>query len=96
MNTLTRPKQQRVETADKTNSTFDKIVRLSINLSSDTAAALRELAEHKGTSVTEAVRRAIAVWKFVEDEVAQGHRIAVIDKDGDGHDRIREVVLVGG
>lgn len=46
--------------------------RLSVNINDETAAALKELAARRDTSVTEIVRRAVAVYKFVEDEVGQG------------------------
>lgn len=64
--------------------------RLSVNLSEDTAEALQGLVARRRTTLTDGVRRAIAVWKFVEDEVAAGNRLAVIDKNGN----VREVVLV--
>ncbi len=69
------------------------VVRLSINLAPDVATALKDLASARGLSITEAVRRAIAVWKFVEDERARGHRLAVVESDGKT-ERIREVVLL--
>jgi hypothetical protein len=66
---------------------------LEINLADDVAAVLRDMAEDKEISVTETVRRAIAVLHFTYTEIAAGNRLAVIDgPDG----RIREVVLVGG
>lgn len=55
--------------------------RLSVNVSSKTAADLRELAARHG-SVTEAVRRAVAVLTFAEAEVAAGNRLAVIEAGG--------------
>jgi hypothetical protein len=50
----------------------DQLVRLSVNLSPDVAEELKEYAGRKGISVTEAVRRAIAVLKFVDDAQARG------------------------
>ena len=49
------------------------IVRLSINLSTETAETFKALAGRKGLTITEGIRRAIAVWKFAEDEVAAGN-----------------------
>jgi predicted transcriptional regulator len=66
-------------------------VRLSINLADDVAAALGDWADKKCLSYTEAVRRAIAVWNFVETEIANGNKIAVVEADSG---RIREVVVV--
>jgi hypothetical protein len=64
--------------------------RLSINLSTETADAFRELAERKGLSITEGIRRAIAAWQFLEDETSKGNQIAVIERDGS----VRKVVLL--
>jgi L-serine deaminase len=69
---------------------MDKVTRLSINLSREAAAALKDIKEKRGLSYTEAIRRAIAVYKFVEDETAKGHRIQVV---GDG-DKVRELMLL--
>ena len=43
--------------------------RLSVNINDETARALKELAERRETSVTDIIRRAVSVYKFVEDEV---------------------------
>jgi Ribbon-helix-helix protein, copG family len=64
--------------------------RLSINLSTETADALRELAGRKGLSITEGIRRAIAAWQFLEVETSRGNQIAVIEQDGS----VRTVVLL--
>ena len=64
-------------------------VRLSVNITPETAAALKQVAERKNMTVTECVRRAVAVWKLVEDETAQGHRVQIDDGS-----RIRELVLL--
>lgn len=65
-------------------------VRLSVNISAETAETFKALAARKGLTITEATRRAIAVWKFAEDEVAAGNDLAVIEKDGE----VRKVVLL--
>lgn len=67
-------------------------VRLSVNLGEQPAAALRELMSKKGITATEAVRRALSVWKFVEDELAQGNRLAVLVGEGD-HRAVREIIF---
>lgn len=69
--------------------------RLSVNLAQDTMAALRWLADHRGASVTETVRRAIVVLKFVEDEVGKGNKLAVVEEGPDGKQHVREILLVG-
>ena len=73
--------------------TDKKVVRLSVNLAPDVAAVLRKWTGKKSISITEAIRRAIAVWNFVETERAAGNRLAVIERDGD-RERVREMVLV--
>lgn len=47
-------------------------VRLSVNLRPDVAADLKDYAERKGVSITEAVRRAIVILKFVDDARDRG------------------------
>ena len=69
------------------------VVRLSVNLAVDVAQVLKNLAAAKNISVTEAIRRAIAVLDFIEGETAKGNKIAVVEK-ADGKDRVREVVLL--
>lgn len=48
--------------------------RLSVNINDETAEALKELAERRGTTVTEIVRRMAAVYKFVDDESIEGNK----------------------
>ena len=68
----------------------DRFVRLSVNLSLETAELFRVLIERKGLSITEGIRRAIAVWKFLEDEKSRGNEIAVIEPDNS----VRKIVLL--
>jgi Ribbon-helix-helix protein, copG family len=68
----------------------NRYVRLSVNLGSETAEIFKELIERKGLSISEGIRRAIAVWKFLEDEKALGNQIAVIEPD----ESVRKVVLL--
>ena len=65
--------------------------RLNINMNEETAAALRELAQRKQISITEAVRRAISVYKFFEDELAEGRKVQTMRTDGGEK---RDVVLM--
>ncbi len=67
-------------------------VRLSVNLGAQPAAALRELMNRKEISATEAIRRALSVWKFIEDEREQGRGFAVLDTE-DGKRVTREVIF---
>lgn len=67
------------------------LVRLNVNLNKETAAALKEIAEKQGISLTEAVRRAIALLKFIDEEQAEGRKIQTME--GDGKNK-RELVLM--
>jgi Ribbon-helix-helix protein, copG family len=62
-----------------------RFVRLSVNLSLETAEIFRSLIDRKGLSISEGIRRAIAVWKFVEDERARGNQIAVVEPNDQVH-----------
>jgi len=63
--------------------------RLTVNLNPETAAALREIVENRNISFTEAIRRAVAIYKLIEDETAQGHKIQINEGT-----KVREVVLL--
>jgi len=65
--------------------------RLSININDETAAALKELAAKRGLTVTEVVRRAVSVYKFVEDEVGDGGKTLQLV---DSNDKVTELVMV--
>lgn len=65
------------------------VVKLTVNLAEDVAQALKEMADRRGISITEAVRRAISTEKFIEDETAAGSKVLVEDKDK----TIRQVVF---
>ncbi len=77
-------------TSLKSDKRRDRFVRLSVNLSIETAEIFKSLIERKGLSISEGIRRAIAVWKFLEDEQSRGNQVAVIEPD----DTVRKVVLL--
>lgn len=58
------------------------LVRLSVNMNLETAAALKNIMNAKEVSATEAVRRCIALATFVYGEQAENRRI--ITDDGFG------------
>jgi hypothetical protein len=64
-------------------------VRLSVNVSREAADALKKIADDHGWSVTETVRRLIALGKFVYDEDQAGHRMLFHDGK-----RLREMELL--
>lgn len=69
------------------------ITRLSVNLAPDVASELKRLAAVRDCSITEMVRRCIAVMSFVEKERAAGHRLGVIEPGSSG-ERLRELVFM--
>ncbi|GAA4453020.1 ribbon-helix-helix protein, CopG family [Phytohabitans houttuyneae] len=54
--------------------------RLSVNISSTTAESLRELAARNQTSLTEIVRRAVAVLKLLDDEQRAGSELRLVNR----------------
>ena len=76
---------------ESTKSAGQKLVTLCVNMNAETAAALKEIADERGLSYTEAVRRAISIAKFVEDEIEEGRKIQTVDAD---RKDVRELVLM--
>jgi len=68
-----------------------QLVRLSVNMNPETAAALKEFAQSKHLSYTEAVRRAIAIAKYIEDEIHDGRKVQTVDPV---RNEVRELILV--
>lgn len=56
--------------------------RLSVNINDETAEALRALSDRRDVSITEIVRRAVSVYKFIDDRTQEGRRISTTDKSG--------------
>jgi hypothetical protein len=56
-------------------------IKVSVNLTADDVNTLRALAEKRGTTVTETLRRAIGMEKFVEEVTANGGALLVEEKD---------------
>ena len=65
-------------------------VKLSANLSRAVVDALKEIAEKRGISMTEALRQAISHEKYFQDAVDQDLKI-LLEEPKSG--RLREVVL---
>lgn len=53
----------------------EQLTRLSVNLNRETADALLAIARETGLSVTEVMRRSIAVYKYVSDEQNAGREM---------------------
>lgn len=56
--------------------------RLSVNVGTEPAAALRRWMDANSITATEAVRRAISVWDFYERSAIDGKHLALIGEDG--------------
>ncbi len=79
------------ETSKNLTAQEQQLVRLSVNMNPETAAALKNFASKKHLSYTEAVRRAIAIAAYIEDEVEEGRKIQTVDPT---RNEVRELVLV--
>ena len=54
--------------------------KISVNLSNEVLAVLRDIAEKDSVTMTEALRRAISTLKFVNDADADGKDVLVRDR----------------
>ncbi|MBN6035242.1 CopG family transcriptional regulator [Amycolatopsis sp. 195334CR] len=68
----------------------DDYTKLSVYLNPEAAAALKEYTSKRNISYTEAIRRAIAILKFVDEELAAGHELQVNDGES-----VQKILLVG-
>ena len=60
----------------------ESFVHLGCNVSISTAETIKGLMQQRDIPLTEVIRRAVAVLQFVEDEVAAGNTLAVIEAGG--------------
>lgn len=67
-----------------------RYTRLSVNVALDVAETLRALTKRRGITVTDGVRRAIAIWKLVEDADAKGQQVQIVDP---ATGTVRELVM---
>ena len=51
--------------------------RLSVNVALDVADAIQALATKNSFSITEVIRRAVSVYKFLDEEASAGNKILV-------------------
>jgi hypothetical protein len=63
-------------------------VKASFNLRQDEIDLLRAMAERLGTTVTSVLQRAISDEGFIQDQLAEGNRFAIVDRQG----AIREII----
>lgn len=57
--------------------------RLSVLINAQTATALRGYAEQRGVSITETIRRAVGLLRYVTDEIDHGGILLVKKTSGD-------------
>jgi Ribbon-helix-helix protein, copG family len=74
---------QAAPTAPPTSS-----VRLNVNLSRTVAEGLAEMARKRGNTVSEEVRRALSLLRFLDEEVEKGANV-LLEKDG----KFRQILL---
>lgn len=67
------------------------LVKMSVDVSEETLQELREVARERHITLTQAVRDAIAVEKYVTEELQRGSRMLVLKRDR----TMREVELSG-
>ncbi len=67
----------------------DRVVKMSVNLSSDVVDVLRDLAAKRRTTMTEVLRQAIGTEKFIDDVKEEDGKVLVEDKKG----RLRQLVF---
>jgi metal-responsive CopG/Arc/MetJ family transcriptional regulator len=55
--------------------------RVNVTLTDDALETLREIADRRGTTLSEVLRQAIGHERFLDDEARAGNRIVVQSKD---------------
>lgn len=65
------------------------VVKVTVNLPEETVEAIRQIAERRGTTMTEALRQAIESEKFFDQEIRNGSKILVERPDNS----VRQIVL---
>lgn len=65
--------------------------KLSVNLSEEATEVVRELATRRGSSVSDVLREAIALYKFILDERQRGGDFTLTHDAGHTHERVHFV-----
>ncbi len=58
-----------------------KLVKTTLNLSEDAVKVIREIADQRGTTMTEVIRQAIALEKLLFDAEKEGSKVLIEEKD---------------
>lgn len=69
----------RVKASGAKEGKFMGSQKISMNLSDEVLEALREVALRDNVSMTEATRRAISTWKFLDDAQRSGKSVLIRD-----------------
>jgi Ribbon-helix-helix protein, copG family len=64
--------------------------RVSVNLPREDIDLLRRIAEQRHITMTEALRRAIAMERFIEEALRNGEKLLIEDRDGK---TVRQLVI---
>jgi hypothetical protein len=78
-----------METARQASATA-KVVKISANLPAASLSDLRKIAESRGVTLTEALRRSIGTAKFLMDAMDAGGKVLIEDASR----RTRQIVLL--
>jgi len=54
-------------------------VKVTVNLPESTVAAIKSIAEERGTTVTEALKQVIASQRFLDREMQAGNKLLIQD-----------------
>lgn len=73
-----------------TNPQESQLTRLSVNISQETLKALEEVANDKGISMTEAVRRLIGYGIIVHRSIRDGNDVLIRK----GHNKLERIVIL--
>ncbi|MCW5773292.1 MAG: ribbon-helix-helix protein, CopG family [Rhodospirillaceae bacterium] len=57
------------------------IVKVSMNIPKKELDAIKKVASKRGTSVTDAIRRALLMEQFLTEEEEKGNKLLIEDKD---------------
>ncbi len=66
--------------------------KLIVNLPTESLEGVRDLSQRTGRTMTETIRRALGVQKFLSDEVDKGGKILIEDKNGRFHQLMAEAL----
>jgi len=66
--------------ADEEKNARVDLIRLSVNLNLETAAALKEFADRRGLTFTESIRRVISIAHYLENEISEGRKVQIVDE----------------